>query len=103
MATFRERISLKMFKNFLNRDSSNLLKKNSAEYLRNFTDEIQQTTTFYSSLIKIMLDLVLFSLFVIFLIFYNPTISTSVIIFFSLISLAYFLLIKDKIAKWAKM
>ncbi len=102
MATFRERISLKMFKNFLNRDSSNLLKKNSAEYLRNFTDEINQTTTFYYSLIKIMLDLVLFSLFVIFLIFYNPTISTSVIIFFSLISLAYFLLIKDKIAKWAK-
>ena len=102
MATFREKISLKMFKNFLNRDSSNLLKKNSAEYLRNFTDEIQQTTTFYSSLIKIMLDLILFSLFVIFLIFYNPIISTSVIIFFSLTSLAYFLLIKDKIANWAK-
>ena len=47
MAKFRERISFKMFRNFLNRDSSNLLKKNSAEYLRNFTDEINQSVTFY--------------------------------------------------------
>ena len=43
-----------MFKNFLNRDTSNLLKKNSAEYLRNFTDEINQSVTFYYSMIKII-------------------------------------------------
>ena len=66
MANFRERISFKMFHNFLNRDSSNLLKKNSAEYLRNFTEEMNQTVTFFYSLIKIILDLILFSVFVIF-------------------------------------
>ena len=102
MAKFRERISFKMFRNFLNRDSSSLLKKNSAEYLRNFTDEISQSVTFYYSLIKIILDLILFSVFVTFLIFYNPTISISVIAFFSLASLTYFILIKDKIVSWSK-
>ena len=82
MATFRERISYKMFKNFLNRDATNLLKKNSAEYLRNFTEEINQSNTFYYSLIKTILDTILFIVFVSFLIFYNPTISITVITFF---------------------
>ena len=85
IANFREKIAFSMFKNFLNRDSSNLLKKNSAEYLRNFTDEINQNVLFYHSLIKISLDLILFCLFVIFLIIYNPVISSSVIAFFFLI------------------
>ena len=102
MATFRERISFKMFKNFLNRDTTNLLKKNSAEYLRNFTEEITQSNTFYYSLIKIILDTILFVVFVSFLIVYNPTISISAITFFSLASLAYFFIIKEKIAGWSK-
>ena len=102
MATFRERISFKMFKNFLNRDTTNLLKKNSAEYLRNFTEEITQSNTFYYSLIKIILDTILFVVFVSFLIVYNPIISISAITFFSLASLAYFFIIKEKIAGWSK-
>ena len=102
LAKFREKTSFKMFKNFLNRESSNLLKKNSAEYLRNFVDEINLTVLFYNSLIKITLDLILFSLFVVFLIIYNPVISSAVIIFFSIISLIYFILIKEKIARWSK-
>ena len=102
MSTFRERISYKMFKNFLNRDATNLLKKNSAEYLRNFTEEINQSNTFYYSLIKTILDTILFIVFVSFLIFYNPTISITVITFFSLASLAYFFFIKEKIAGWSK-
>ena len=91
-----------MFRNLLNRDSSNLLKKNSSEYLRNFTDEINQNATFYNSIIKIILDSILFSVFVTFLIFYNPAISISVITFFSVASLTYFTLIKGKIVGWSK-
>lgn len=102
MATFRERISFKMFKNFLNRDTTNLLKKNSAEYLRNFTEEITQSNVFYYSLIKIILDTILFVVFVSFLIAYNPIISISAITFFSLASLTYFFIIKEKIAGWSK-
>jgi ABC-type multidrug transport system fused ATPase/permease subunit len=102
IAKFRERISFKMFKNFLNRDSSALLKKNSAEYLRNFTEEINQNVLFYHSLVKITLDLILFCLFVIFLIAYNPITSISAIVFFSIISLIYFILIKNKISRWSR-
>ena len=101
MASINERLSYKMFQNFLHRDTSNLLKKNSAEYLRNFTDEVKSTNTFYNSLIKIILDLIIFIFFIIFLIFYNPIVTTSVILFFVCLSLAYFFLIKDRIVKWS--
>ena len=40
LAILRENISNKMYRVFLNRDLLNLLKKNSATYLRNFTEEI---------------------------------------------------------------
>ena len=46
LAKFREKISNKLYNNFLNRDVVNLLSKNSAEYIRNFTDEIVATSTF---------------------------------------------------------
>ena len=97
MASINERLSYKMFQNFLHRDSSNLLKKNSAEYLRNFTEEVKATNTFYNSILKIILDLTLLIFFIIFLLFYNPIVTISVILFFISLSLAYFFLIKDNI------
>ncbi len=101
MASINERLSYNMFQNFLHRDTSNLLKKNSAEYLRNFTDEVKSTNTFYNSLIKIILDLTILIFFIIFLLFYNPIVTISVILFFISLSLAYFFLIKDRIVKWS--
>ena len=55
LAKFREKISNKLYNNFLNRDVVNLLSKNSAEYIRNFTDEIVATSTFVQSILKIIL------------------------------------------------
>ena len=63
VAKFSEKISYKLYDNFLNRDSSNLLRKNSAEYLRNFTEEISNSVLFYHSIIKIILDSIIFLAF----------------------------------------
>ena len=57
LAVFREKISNKLYHNFLNRDILKILKKNSAEYLRNFTEEITLSVTFLSSCIRIILEL----------------------------------------------
>ena len=46
LARFREKISNKLYHNFLNRDVKNLLSKNSAEYIRNFTEEILSSIQF---------------------------------------------------------
>ena len=55
VAKFREKISYKLYNNFLNRELSNLLKKNSAQYLANFTEEIGNCVLFYHCIIKIIL------------------------------------------------
>jgi len=102
LAMVRENTSLNLYNSFLNRDPSNLLSKNSSEYLRNFTEEVGQASLFYQSAISIILDLIIFLTFVFFLFIYNPLVSSIIIIFFSLIGLFFYFAIKNKLFKWAK-
>jgi ABC-type multidrug transport system fused ATPase/permease subunit len=100
LAEFKQKISDSLFKNFLYRDTFELLKKNSSEYLRNFTSEIEQTTHFYNSLFKLTLDLiVLFAIFS-FLVFFNPIISISVAGIFLALSFSYLFFVKNLILDW---
>ena len=85
----------------MNRDVVNLLSKNSAEYIRNFTDEIVATSTFVQSILKIILDSILIFAFFIFLMFFNPLTTGVVFIFFSSLGIVYFALVKNKLSKWA--
>ena len=63
LAILRENISSKMYKVFLNRDLLNLLKKNSATYLRNFTEEINISILFFTSVIKTFMNLIILTAF----------------------------------------
>ena len=101
LASFREKISNKLYYNFLNRDVKILLKKNSAEYIRNFTEEIPQSIVFITSCLKIILDSILILTFLGFLMYFNPTITVSVYIFFSILGLIYNSLVKNKLSNWA--
>ena len=87
LASFREKISNRLYFNFLNRDVRVLLRKNSAEYIRNFTEEIPQSIVFINSCLKMILDSILILIFLGFLMYFNPTITASVYIFFSLLGL----------------
>ena len=75
LAEFREKISNNLYHNFLNRDVKNLLSKNSAEYIRNFTEEILASIRFISSCLRIILDSILIITFLIFLMYFNPLIN----------------------------
>ena len=76
--------------------------KNSAEYLRNFVEEINATTVFYLNFFKLILDTFLFVSFAVFLILFEPLLSLIVISIFSSIGSIYFYLLKNKISNWAK-
>jgi ABC-type multidrug transport system fused ATPase/permease subunit len=102
LTKFRESISYKLYNNFLNRDSLNIWRKNSAEYLRNFSEDINLGVLFYSSLIKVLLDSIIFIGFFIFLIIYQPIISLSTIAFFSSIVIIYYFSIKNVILNSAR-
>ena len=102
LTKFRESISYKLYKNFLNRDSLNILRKNSAEYLRNFSEDINLGVLFYSSLIKVLLDFIILIGFFIFLIIYQPIVSLTVIAFFSSVIILYYFSIKNIILNAAR-
>lgn len=97
---FKEILSNKLFNNFLNRDSFQVLKNNSSEYLRNFTYEIDLTTLFINSIIKIILDFILLLAIAIFLLFFNPLVSAVIFFIFTLISFLYYFYVKDLIFNW---
>jgi ATP-binding cassette, subfamily B, bacterial PglK len=102
LTKFKEKISNKLYHNFLNRDAVNLLKKNSAEYIRNFTEEIIVSSLFIQSILKIILDSILVLTFFVFLMYFNPITTGIVFIFFSSLGIIYFLLVKNKLSNWAK-
>ena len=56
ISEFREKASNKLYFNLLSRDAIKLTNKNSSEYLRNFTEEINSVTIFYYGIIKIILE-----------------------------------------------
>ncbi len=101
IARLREKISNKLYHNFLNRDVKNLLRKNSAEYIRNFTEEISNSLQFISSSLKIVLDSILIFTFLIFLMYFNFIITLIVFAFFSLLGLMYYSLVKNRLSNWA--
>jgi ATP-binding cassette, subfamily B, bacterial PglK len=102
LTKFREKMSNKLYHNFLNRDAASLLKKNSAEYIRNFTEEIIVSSLFIQSCLKIILDSILILTFFIFLMYFDPITTGIVFIFFSSLGTIYFLLVKNKLTNWAK-
>ena len=102
LTKFREKMSNKLYHNFLNRDAASLLKKNSAEYIRNFTEEIVVSSLFIQSSLKIILDSILVLTFFVFLMYFNPITTGIVFIFFSSLGIIYFVLVKNKLSSWAK-
>jgi len=97
---FKEILSNKLFNNFLHRSSYQVLKNNSSEYLRNFTYEIDLTTLFISSIIKIILDFIVLLAIAIFLLFFDPLVSVTIFFIFTLISFLYYFYVKDLIFNW---
>ena len=97
---FKEILSNKLFNNFLNRDSFQLLKNNSSEYLKNFTYEIDLTTLFINAIIKIILDFIILLAMIFFLLFFDPLVSVVIFLIFSLVSVLYYFFVKDLIFNW---
>ena len=101
LAEFREKISNKLYHNFLNRDVLNILRKNSAEYLRNFTEEITVSVLFVYSCLKIILDSILLLTLLIFLMYFDPIKTGLVFLIFFSAGFIYYILIKNELSSWA--
>ena len=103
IANLRETLTLNLYQNFLLRDSTDIFKKNSSEYIRNFNDEVNNVMLFYHSVIKIILDLIVLIGLLIFLFIYNYKISSLIVISLFTIGIIYYSAVKNKLVNWAKI
>lgn len=102
LTDLRKTISQNLYENFLYRSPSEVLKKNSAEYLRNFTDEITSSLVFFNAVLKIVLDSLLILSLLIFLIYFNAKVTVLVATFFGSISCIYYIALNKRLLRWAK-
>ena len=100
IAKFKERLSNNIFKNFLSRNVYQVLKKNSSEYLRNFTTGVDLTVLFYNGILRCILDIILVITLFIFLTFFDLLTSVSTIVVLTILSLTYYLIVKNFISSW---
>ena len=94
VAKFKERLSNTLFDNFLKRQAYQILKKNSSEYLRNFTTEIDLIGVFYYSALKLTLEITLLIILFVFLVNFDIISSIASISVLSILSLVYFFIVK---------
>ena len=102
VAKFKERLSNTLFDNFLKRQAYQILKKNSSEYLRNFTTEIDLIGVFYYSALKLTLEITLLIILFVFLVNFDIISSIASISVLSILSLVYFFIVKKFITSWGK-
>ena len=91
----------KLYNSYINKEYIFHVNNNPSKLVKNLNTEINRTVSSVSSLLSIFLEILL--TFLIFLvIFSNPVISISAVIFLSLISLVYYFVIMEYSVKWGK-
>ena len=96
---FKEKLSNKLFFNYLNKNYS-LVKKNSSALLSNVINEVDFVTNYLDSLSKLLLDIIIVFFLSAFLLYYNFYVSISIIVILLTFLLIYFTFFKDKIKRW---
>ncbi len=99
---FKEKMSSNLFKNYLNQSFNYFYNRNSAEFLRNITDEVDYFSNYLLSFLRVSLES-LVMIFTICLLFYlNPKIAIIIFLIFSSISFLYYFALKGKLSRWGK-
>jgi ABC-type multidrug transport system fused ATPase/permease subunit len=102
LASFAEKLSSKIFFNYISQNFSFFVTRNSSEFLRNLTTEIQQATAYLSSFSKLLLESLIITALFIFLIILNPITTISAFFVFLFFSIIYIKLLRTKLITWGK-
>ncbi len=99
---FKEKISSSLFKNYLNQNFDFFHGRNSAEFLRNMTEEVDYFSNYLLSFLRVCLESLVIIFTICLLVFLNPIISFSVFSVFGIISIIYFYALRNKLSRWGK-
>jgi len=100
--SYKEKLSNKLFKEYLNQDFNFFYNRNSSEFIRNLVTEVGQFVTYLICVLKLSLEIVILIGIFCFLAYINVyfafLISLILLFFFYL----YFFLLKDRLATWGR-
>ena len=98
--SYKENLSSKLFKEYLNQDFNFLYNKNSSEFIRNLITESDQFVAYLVSALKITLEVVILIGIFCFLAYINVYFAFLVLAVLLFFSSLYFFLLKDKLSIW---
>ena len=100
--SYKEYLSSKVFKEYLNQNFSYFYDRNSSELIRNLMTEVDQLTAYLVSFLKLALEIVVVIGIFCLLAYINFYYTILVSIIFLFTSSLYFFLIKEKLNAWGK-
>jgi len=98
--SYRENLSSKLFKEYLNQDFNFFNNRNSSEFIRNLITEANQFVVYLISVLKLILELVVLIGIFLFLAYINVYFAFLVSIVLLFFSFLFFFLLKDRLATW---
>ena len=98
--SYKENLSSKLFKEYLNQDFNFFYNKNSSEFIRNLITESDQFVAYLVSALKITLEVVILIGIFCFLAYINVYFAFLVLMVLLFFSSLYFFLLKDKLSIW---
>ena len=100
--SYRENLTSKLFREYLNQDFNFFYNRNSSEFIRNLITEAEHFVTYLISVLKLTLEIVILIGIFCFLAYINVYFAFLVSIVLLFFSSLYFFLLKDKLSIWGR-
>ena len=100
--SYRENLSSRVFKQYLNQNFSYFYNRNSSEFIRNLITEVDQFIIYLTSILKVLLELIVVIGIFFLLAYINLYVTIVVSVIFLLFSSSYLLLFKEKLNIWGQ-
>ena len=98
--SYRESLSSRVFKEYLNQNFSYFYNRNSSEFIRNLITEVDQFTVYLIAIIKLVLEIIIIIGIFCFLAYVNFYFTVLISAVFLLFAAIYFFLFKNKLNEW---
>ena len=98
--SYKENLSSKLFKEYLNQDFNFFYNRNSSEFIRNLITESEQFVAYLVSVLKLTLEMIILIGVFCFLAYINVYFALLVLIVLLFFSSLYLFLLKDKLCIW---
>ena len=98
--SYKESLSSKVFKEYLNQDFSYFYSRNSSEFIRNLITEVDQFVVYLFSILKLTLEIVVIIGIFFLLSYINLYFTVIIFTIFVLFSVLYFSILKGRLHTW---